>query len=156
MSRLADRWPWAVVSGAAALAFVGGIGAGLAPHIATSTPAPSVSRAAALPGPHTPPPDLLAELKRPQRPEDVPGIPVGHRLRVSTFRVIDSSVLSNIYVARDVDGRICVVAVPIDDQFAATCGPDPKTLHTPLLLLYTVLQPGKGQVEALAGLDPSR
>jgi hypothetical protein len=135
---------------------VGGIGAGLAPHAPTAVPTPTLTRVAALPGPHTPPPDVIAELKRLQRPEDVPGIPVGHRLQASTFRVIDSSVLSNIYVARDVDRRICIVAVPIDDQFSATCGPDPKALHTPLLLLYTVLQPGRGSVDALAGLDPSR
>ncbi len=153
MSRLARRWPWAVVAGAAGLAFIGGIGAGLAPPAPTpsSTAQPAVS-----PTPHvprTPVPNALAQLARPQGPDDIPAIPVGHRLRPSTFRVIDSSVLSNIYVARDVDGRVCVVALPIDDQFSAACAADPKGLRTPLLLYYTVIPPGQGPVEALAGVD---
>jgi hypothetical protein len=154
MSDRAARWPWVVVAGAAALAFVGGIGAGLAPHASSPTPspaAPSVTSTAHVP--RTPVPNALAQLARPQGPDDVPAIPVGHRLERSTFRVIDSSVLSNIYVARDVDGRICVVALPIDRQFSAACGPDPKGLRTPLLLYYTVIPPGQGPVEALAGDD---
>ena len=155
MSGPRTRWPWAVVAGAAALAFVGGIGAGLAPQPppAPRSPSPSLSPSSTIGGRHLPAQDLLAGLKRPQQPEDVPEIPIGQRLRRSTFRVIDSSVLSNIYVARDIEGRICVVAIPIDDQFAATCGPDRKGLHTPLLLLYTVIPPGEGPVEALAGVD---
>ena len=154
MSGLARRWPWAVVVAAAALAFVGGIGAGLAPP----APAPSGTPSATAPapatrGPHSREPDALTELARSQGPEDVPAIPVGHRLKASTFRVIDSSVLSNIYVARDVDGRICVVALPIDDQFSASCAPGRTGLRTPLLLYYTVIPPGQGPVEALAGVD---
>jgi hypothetical protein len=157
VSGLRSSWPWAVVAAAAALAFVGGIGAGLAPQPPPAprspSPAPSLSPSSTVGGRHLPPEDLLAGLTRPQQPVDVPRIPIGQRLIRSTFRVIDSSVLSNIYVARDVDGRICVVAIPIDDQFAATCGPDRKGLHTPLLLLYTVIPPGEGPVGALAGVD---
>ncbi|MGN6743434.1 MAG: hypothetical protein ACTHJL_09090 [Amnibacterium sp.] len=145
------RWPWAVVAAAAVLAFVSGVGAGLAPH-----PRPAASSAAPSPAAartHAPTPNVLAELARPQQPEDLPRSPVGHRLQVSTFRVIDTSVLSDLYVARDVTGRICIVAVPIDDQFAAACGADATGLRTPLLLLYTVVPPGEGPVAALAGLD---
>lgn len=156
MTALAGRWSWAVVAGAAVLAFVGGIGAGLAPHPPAASRTPSPSATASAPRVQAPASDVLAELARPQGQEDLPGIRVGHRLRASTFRVIDSSVLSNIYVARDVDGRICLVAVPIDEQFAATCGPDPKGLRTPLLLYYTVIPPGQGSVEALAGVDTTR
>jgi hypothetical protein len=155
MSGLARGWPWAVVVGAAVLAFVGGIGAGIAPRAPAHSPSPSVSASAAPSrrDARSGAPDVLAELARPQQQEDVPGIGVGHRLQASTFRVIDSSVLSNIYVARDVDGHICVVAVPIDGQFEAACGPDPSGLGTPLLLYYTVIPPGQGPVEALAGVD---
>jgi hypothetical protein len=149
------RRAWTVVGGAAALAFLAGVGAGLAPQAPAAAPTASPARPSR--GPvrivHTPEPDVLAELARPQQPEDVPIMPVGHRLRASTFRVIDSSVLSYLYVARDVDGRICLVAMPVDDQFAAACGTDPKGLQTPLLLLYTVIPPGQGPVAALAGVD---
>lgn len=146
-----SRWPWAVVAGAAVVAFVAGIGAGLAPHPEPAGPAVSPGPAAVRT--HAPTPNVLAELARPQQPEDRPRVPVGRRLDPSTFRVIDSSVLSNLYVARDVTGRICIVAVPIDDQFAAACGADATGLRTPLLLLYTVVPPGEGPVAALAGLD---
>jgi hypothetical protein len=153
VSGLARRWPWAVVIGAAALAFVSGIGAGLAPPAPAASPSAVPSASPTPRVPRTPVPNALAQLARPQGPDDVPAIPVGHRLQRSTFRVIDSSVLSNIYVARDIDGRVCVVALPIDDQFSAACAADPKGLRTPLLLYYTVIPPGQGPVEALAGVD---
>lgn len=145
---MGGRWPWAVVIGAAVLAFVAGIGTGLSPA-APPKPTPSTVRTSR----PSPSPGVLAELARPQRADERPTIPVGHRLRASTFRVIDSSVLSNVYVARDVDGRICIVAIPIDDQFSAACGAGQDALPTPLLLLYTVIPPGQGPVAALAGVD---
>jgi hypothetical protein len=129
--------------------FLAGVGTSLAAPAPAAPPAPSVAAAPAAGGT-----GVLAELRRAQRPTDRPLVPVGARLQLSTFRLLDSGSLSDLYVARDSDRRICLVAITIDDQFVAGCGPDPKGLTAPLLLRYTVTQPGRGDsVQVLASID---
>ena len=131
------RWPWAVVGGVAVLAFLAGVGVSLMPAAA---PKASTNVSA---GP-TPSggPGVLAVLARPQQAGDRPRIPVGARLTASTFRILDHGTLADLYAARDTDHRICLVAVTIDDHFAAASGADPTGLAVPLRLRFTAAEPG--------------
>ncbi len=90
----------------------------------------------------------LAALARPQQSRDRPRIPVGARLTPSTFRILEHGTLADLYVARDTSSRICLVAVTIDDHFAATCGKDATGLPASLRLRFTAAAPG--------GADPSQ
>lgn len=144
------RWPWVVLATAGAAGFLAGVGASLSVPIPTRGPTPTVSVEPAVG------PGVLADLARRQRPGDRPGIPVGDRLVRSTFRLLDDGTLAHLFVARDVDRHICLVAVTIDDQFAAACGPNPRRLTVPLLLRFTVTDPGGGDpAQVLASIDPT-
>jgi len=144
------RWPWVVLGVAAAAGFLAGVGASLSMPIPTRGPTPTVSVQPAVG------PGVLTELARAQRPGDLPGIAVGDRLVRRSFRLLDDGNLADLFVARDVDRHICLVAVTIDDQYAAACGPNPRGLAAPLLLRFTVTDPGGGNsTQVLASIDPA-
>jgi len=147
---MSARWPWAVVAGAAAVAFLGGLASSIGPAVAhpAATRATPVATSTVGLGP-------LPALAQPQQASDRPPIATGDLLVRSSFRALQPTVLASMYVARDTHGRICLVEVGVDDEYAATCGADPHGLAAPLLLTYTVLPTGgDGPVTALARLDP--
>ena len=146
------RWPWAIVVVVALLAFLAGVGVSLMPAAPPKVAAP----ASAVPTPRGGR-GVLAVLARPQQAGDRPRIPVGARLTPSTFRILDDGTLADLYVARDVSRRICLVAVTVDDHFAAACGQDPKGLAAPLWLRFTAAAPGGADPsQLLAGLPATR
>lgn len=83
----------------------------------------AISRA--LSAPATPPPTAAAAVfARPQAPVDVPDIPLGDRFVADSFRQLLEAGLDTLYLARNVDGEICLVVVIQTRDFAATCTPE--------------------------------
>ena len=75
----------------------------------------------------------------------------------STFRILEHGTLADLYVARDTSSRICLVAVTLDDQFAAACGSDATGLPASLRLRFTATAPGgAAPSQLIAGLPAPR
>ncbi|MFB2555624.1 hypothetical protein [Herbiconiux liangxiaofengii] len=84
----------------------------------------------------------LAIFDRPQAPGDQPPLLYNVQLREETLRTLSMPGVP-LYVARDIDGDVCVVLVQTNGTYSANCVPDDRFPATGLLIRGSIAVTGR-------------